>query len=372
MYHKTPIKSIRMMRRKNINGNIHTFVGLNKDDGSSRPLRKIATFDDHDHMSVLCQHHSSIWPFVLPYCITNTIFTISVWIWNDRDIDRDFSIDPNGHKYMAALLSFLVIARVTMIYNRYMLARTVLEQLLQSGQELVQLALVMTKSVNTRYAKLWRQEVAFRTIDMVRDTIVGLGYESSLPVLPHQRSRQEMMWSEYYRRAPFMKAWILRKIILKPREAHEMHREMFGEGADTELKLLAFTGDYLNAFNKLDGLLQTSFPFPLIQMARTILFVWIFTLPFSLVHESYPLWGITLLIFLLTYGFLGLEFVSIQMHDPFGQDDLDFNQEHLAKMLFEDVYVAIFGVDGEGAAVELRNRVEASKFGDLFNDEYHV
>lgn len=60
------------------------------------------------------------------------------------------------------------------------------------------------------------------------------------------------------------------------------------------------------------------------------------------------------------------------MHDPFGQDDLDFNQEHLAKMLFEDVYVAIFGVDGEGAAVELRNRVEASKFGDLFNDEYHV
>ena len=68
---------------------------------------------------------------------------------------------------------------------------------------------------------------------------------------------------------------------------------------------------------------------------------------------------------------MGLEFVSIQMHDPFGQDDLDFNQEHLAKILFEDVYAAMFAVDGEGAAVELRNRVETSKFGDLFNEEYY-
>ena len=113
---------------------------------------------------------------------------------------------------------------------------------------------------------------------------------------------------------------------------------------------------------------MTPFPFPLVQMARTILFVWLATLPFSLVHESYPLWGISLLIFLLTYGFLGLEFVSIHMHDPFGEDDLDFNLEHLAKMLFEDVYVAMFGVDGEGAAVQLRNRVERSKFGVVFED----
>ena len=245
--HKTPPKRLRMIRQKIINGNIHTLVGLNKDDGSSRPLRNVADFDDYNHMSVLCQHHSSIWPFVLPYCIINTVFTISVWIWNNKeDVDRDFSIDPNGHKYMAALLSFLVIARVIMIYDRYMLARTILEQLLQSGQELVQMAFVMTKSVCTKEAKIWRQEVAFRTIDMVRDTVVALEYESSLPVLPHERNRQEVMWLEYYRRSPSRNAYILRRILLKPRENREMHKQMFGDGADTELKLLAFTSDYLN------------------------------------------------------------------------------------------------------------------------------
>ena len=238
-----------MSRRKNVSArNIHTIIGLNKDDASSRPLLKIASFNDHNHMSVLCQQVSSIWPHVLPYCIANTLFTVFLWIWNSRErakIGQDMGIDPSGHKYMAALLSFLVIARVIIIYNRYMMARSLLEQMFQSGQECVQLAFVMTKSIQSQDVKNWRHEVAFGTIDMVRETMRAIGYQSSLPVLPQKRSRQEIMRLEYYKRAPSIKAWTLRTIILEPRSHGEMHNKMFGQDTDVELKLLAIVGYYL-------------------------------------------------------------------------------------------------------------------------------
>ena len=246
---KTKARRRIMSRRRNVSGrNIHTVIGLSKDDASSRPLLKVASFNDHNHMSVLCQHVSSIWPYVLPYCIANTLFTIFLWIWNSREdakIGQNMGIDPSGHKYMAALLSFLVIARVIIIYNRYMMARAFLEQMFQSGQEFVQLAFVMTKSIQSQDVKKWRQEVAFGTIDMVRETMRAIEYQSSLPMLPQKRRQQEIMQLEYYKRAPSTKAWTLRTIILEPRSHDEMHSDMFGQDADVELKLLAITGCFL-------------------------------------------------------------------------------------------------------------------------------
>lgn len=67
-------------------------------------------------------------------------------------------------------------------------------------------------------------------------------------------------------------------------------------------------------------------------MARTILIFWLYTLPFALQHTPYPLWGICVIIFLLTYGFMGLESVCIDMSDPFGDDPTDFDQVNLARV----------------------------------------
>lgn len=116
------------------------------------------------------------------------------------------------------------------------------------------------------------------------------------------------------------------------------------------------------AFYKIDGLIKTPFPFrelhflicantwllnirskifpnsffptALVQMGRMILIFWIITLPFALQHSPYPLWGECMLIFLLTFGFFGLEFVCIEMSDPFGTDANDFDQVNLARVSF--------------------------------------
>ena len=52
------------------------------------------------------------------------------------------------------------------------------------------------------------------------------------------------------------------------------------------LKLMALVSDFISAFHELKKLVSTPFPFPLIQMTRTFLFFWVFTLPMVLVSTN--------------------------------------------------------------------------------------
>lgn len=107
--------------------------------------------------------------------------------------------------------------------------------------------------------------------------------------------------------------------------------------------------------------LTTPFPFPLVQMARTFLFFctfptsacalfcldkcdsvmllthslvqfWqdVFTVPFALLSDTSSVYAHCVTIFILTYGFMGLEYVSIELDNPFGTDDNDFDNLGMA------------------------------------------
>jgi len=64
-----------------------------------------------------------------------------------------------------------------------------------------------------------------------------------------------------------------------------------------------------------------------------------------------------MLVFLLTFGFIGLESVSLQMSDPFGVDDTDFELFYMAESTFEHIYIMIYNVDGKHAAENLIHKV---------------
>jgi len=79
--------------------------------------------------------------------------------------------------------------------------------------------------------------------------------------------------------------------------------------------------------------LTTPVPFPLIQMARTVLFFYIFTVPFALLNDS----GSSTVahigtVLILTYGFMGLEAVAMELDDPFGEDPNDFDNLAMAEV----------------------------------------
>ena len=103
--------------------------------------------------------------------------------------------------------------------------------------------------------------------------------------------------------------------------------------------------------------MTTPFPFPLVQMARTFLFFYVFSFPFALLSDSSSGHVHCIVIFVLTYGFMGLELVSIELEDPFGDDDNDFDNLGMALTAFEDNYLIINDIDGPEYADKLRAKM---------------
>ena len=46
--------------------------------------------------------------------------------------------------------------------------------------------------------------------------------------------------------------------------------------------------------------------------------------------------------------------MSIQLDDPFGDDPNDFDVLGLAQVVFEDIYISIYDIDGKEAADNIR------------------
>jgi len=107
----------------------------------------------------------------------------------------------------------------------------------------------------------------------------------------------------------------------------------------------------------------TPVPFPLVQMARTFLFLFVFSLPFVvLMDDGSSALVHCLAVFVMTFGFVGLEFVAIELDDPFGDDPNDFDNDGLALEACEDAYLTILDVDGPYWADKLRTRTNGNKY----------
>merc|ERR1711953_958348 len=114
----------------------------------------------------------------------------------------------------------------------------------------------------------------------------------------------------------------------------------------------------MGAFHEFRVLVFTPYPFPLVQMTRAFLFVWVYTLPMVLLKE-YRLWSSILIVLLTTFGFVGIEYVSMALDDPFGDDTNDVDEHGMALLVYEDIYLTIYRTDGQRAAKKLRGRVLA-------------
>ena len=51
-----------------------------------------------------------------------------------------------------------------------------------------------------------------------------------------------------------------------------------------------------------------------------------------MLSDSSDVYAHCVMIFILTYGFMGLETVSIELDNPFGNDDIDFNNLGMARV----------------------------------------
>jgi predicted membrane chloride channel (bestrophin family) len=119
----------------------------------------------------------------------------------------------------------------------------------------------------------------------------------------------------------------------------------------------------MNGWFGMRKFLTTPVPFPLIQMTRTIVLIYVYSLPLVFLKDDAVslMWEHCVVVFLLSYGFLGLELVSIELDDPFGNDDNDFDCLAYARIVFEDAFLMINDTDGPEYADIIRRRMHSGK-----------
>ena len=335
------------------------------------------TYVAESQWRVLLQRHGSVWPRVLPYCLANTTFMALLHIGFVHDINLTYT--GTGHSYLSIIVGFLMVDRVSRSLNRYNEAREYLEMMNKSCRQLIHTACIYSNSDVRDSAKQWRSELAFRVITMLKASMAVMNQPSTgtdltdipevnmavledleinVPVPTAQWLHAEDIADiEKNLRVPQRLSYMVRKCIRSQEGKVKPTVPVVAEG-----DLYNFLNTFMDGYYGVHKLQTTPVPFPLIQMGITFAFFFIVTLPCSLlvgtdgsIKEAF---FDCLIVFISTFGFVGLELVGAELDDPFGDDDNDFNNQILGEMAVRDVYLTLLDVDGEEWANKFRNRVD--------------
>jgi hypothetical protein len=282
-----------------------------------------------------------------------------------------------GHRFLVLVVSYLLINRVKLTLARYNDERARLQSMYRAVQELVQNAIIWTSHCQDASSKEWRGELAYRSMILLLCALTGIDYDSTciccwqlpeldgfeledvkanvyLPYdLPPPRSEYHSTansktistrrWA-HRRRTDFEEnlrcgvrmAYLLRKTI------HSQTKRLEHPFVITvENKLLSFVDAFMTGYYGIKVFLTTPVPFPWIQMSKTFTFLYVFTIPFALETDKSSLFAHLCEVFVITFGFIGLEETAKQLDDPFGKEENDYDNLAVAQVR---VGARVFGV----------------------------
>jgi predicted membrane chloride channel (bestrophin family) len=356
-------------------------------------------YDSKNHLALIFQWYGSVWKSALPYCLAN--FFLAIGLYYLKAVHHiDCSISDKGHDIMTLFVSFLSITRVTMSLSTYNDCRSQLSQLCRSARELVQHLVMYTQADDSTAAQQWRLDMTYNIAILLRLSMAVIDYPSQgIPCwhVPELRGKTKDYIlktiaisrsttfipgpgdAEMNMRVPIHLSELIRNELFQLN-----HPSPDGGGGAAAIDpqvckleawqfatLFGALDTFMSAYYGIRIFLTTPFPFPLIQMARTFMFLYLYTLPFALLHltntsndkdnddkddnnSDMSAWVVySCIIFLVTYGFVGLEYAAISFDDPFGDDDNDFDNLGMMYTAWEDIHVTICNADGE----EWRNKL---------------
>mmetsp|Transcript_28918 Transcript_28918/g.43673 ORF Transcript_28918/g.43673 Transcript_28918/m.43673 type:complete len:369 (+) Transcript_28918:106-1212(+) len=336
------------------------------------------SYDSDSHWKVITQMWGSVWPKVLPYCVINVLITILIEWFNERE-GINLVVSDKGHTFMGFLVAFLVVSRVNLAIGRYNESRGCLAIMYREARELVQNMVALSQYNSDDKAKQWRNETTYQVCILLRVAMGAIDYpETYVNVweldelddferanikkylyLDTGAGPNALRWSHGARteyeenmRVPLRLSYLLRRQI---RKQSSMLAEPFSAGQ--EQKLHGSVDAFMVGYIGMTKFMTTPFPFPLVQMARTFLFFYVFTVAFVLLGDASSATTHCITIFILTFGFMGLEYVSIELDNPFGEDDNDFDNLGMAYTAFEDTYLTILELDGMDWTDRLHRRL---------------
>jgi len=338
-------------------------------------------YDSASHSLVLGQMMGSMWPKVFPYCVVNVLITLAVGYIDSKSknessrINIRLSISDTNLSFLTALVAFVLVSRVKMAYSRYTAAISSLMVMYREASELVQKMVAFTCLMTDEGSNEWRNEVAYQTCILLRVAMGVVDYEEhyvnvwELDELDEEERMEikkhifidtstpgstgmtnTLQWAhkgairsdiEENARVPMRMSYLLRKFIYTGRASLQEPMTSAQEG-----NLVNCVDAMMGGYYGIRQFKTTPFPFPLVQMTRTFVFLYVFLVPFALLSDKSDILFDCIIIFVLTFGIIGLEFVAIELTEPFGEDENDFDNLGMAYTTFEDIKCTILEVNG--------------------------
>lgn len=230
---------------------------------------------------------------------------------------------------MSLLIAYLGVSKVNLAYERYMLAQISTGHALMILRELNQLALTLTETCSGEEADEWRATTQQSIVQLIHETVATLRDGSRAALLARNEDRIQSKLGATANIAGLDDPMVLIHAL----RSHLYHNSMMitsNQAADEQqqlqllerCKMVDLLHEFVMSYRNLLRIASTPLPFALVQMGRTFIFIWVVTIPFVLSGgdflQQYP--SAFSFVILLTYGFLGLEFVSRMLSNPFGDE----------------------------------------------------
>jgi predicted membrane chloride channel (bestrophin family) len=224
---------------------------------------------------------------------------------------------------MSLLIAYLGVSKVNLAYERYMQAQIATGHGLMVLRELNQLALTLTENFSGKEADEWRTITQQSIVQLIHETVATLRDGSHAAMLARNVQMQSKLCG-----GVSLTGLDDPMVLVHALRSHLYHDSLSLSTKTEELQLLErckmvdLLHEFTMSYRNLLRIASTPLPFALVQMGRTFIFIWIVTIPFVLSGgdflQQYP--SAFSFVILLTYGFLGLEFVGRMLSNPYGDE----------------------------------------------------
>ncbi|KAL3941226.1 MAG: hypothetical protein SGARI_000673 [Bacillariaceae sp.] len=324
----------------------------------------------HSMLGILFRIEGDIICAVLPFCIVNCLLLALVAYYRT---EREIGFSATGHGLLTLLVSFLVISKVNLAYDRFRAVRKHAADAFLELRELIQQVISVSSNDSprdkndelTKQLQLWRMECVDKvsslmeiTVKVVKDKDLANYFARDTPI-ENWKTKNEESPPDMSTLDPMVQVQGLRM--------HLYCTSDLGIHLLERVNMINKLKDFIGSYNNLLILASTPLPYPLVKMGRVFLFLWTFSMPLVLLGGPFSdLVGAQIFLFFLTYGFIGLELVSMKLSDPFGnsRDDVKISrikdaallgiENDLKRIEFQMTTVPVFKTKGLQTEVRFR------------------
>lgn len=273
---------------------------------------------------------------VLPYCFLNcTLFGFVTW--GEQSGLFYVSFSPTGHGLMTLLVSFLVISKVNLAYDRYREARRCVGDAFLRLRELCQLVANMTEAAKVAAGEddqpdlerieEWKSASVDKVIELLDATSTVIQSKKLARHLAFNEAKSNVVGQDF--EDPMTIVQNLR-----------LHLYMVNNNFQLleRVQLITKLAEFLTDYRLCLQLASTPLPFSLVQMGRVFLCIWTFTMPLVLRQGPFSdVWSAMVFLFFLTYGFIGLELAAMALASPFGDGSNDIGVSALRDAAYDGI-----------------------------------